>query len=121
MPGEVARASCQQIVATVAAHFHIEPGHLIGRGKRRNIAWPRHVAVWLCLLDGTRSSGMVGRYFNRDHSAMLHSRKFIEGRHGARRKAPCTKAEIVLRETACDLARALGIRRGVLRVVPVDN
>jgi chromosomal replication initiation ATPase DnaA len=105
------------IVAAVAERFNVTPDALRGPRRSRCIAWPRQVAMWLGVLDGTRSSVQVGIYFRRDHTTVLHARNCIEGQ--TKRCKVETRAHANLRRTAGELADALKIRRGFYTGAPV--
>lgn len=120
LPSERHRdVSMALIVAAVAKRFQVSPDALRGPRRTRGVVWPRHVAIWLCLLDGTRSSVQVGNYFLRDHTSILHAVKRIEGR--AKRSKSRPEGEARLRQTAAELADELKIRRGFRTVVAVDD
>lgn len=111
--------SMPAIIAAVAERFKVTPEAIMGSRRNRAVVWPRQVAIWLCLLDGTRSSVQVGIQFRRDHTTILHARDRIEGHIRDRRIKGAADAN--LRRTAAELADALKIRRGFHTVVPVEK
>ena len=58
----------------VARAFGIEPHVAIGRGRRREVVWPRHVAVWVVrTVFPQLSYPMIGKLFGgRDHSSIIY-------------------------------------------------
>jgi len=104
--------SMAEIVAAVAERFRLDPNDLADPSRRRKVAWPRHIAMWLCLLDGTRSSPQVGRQFNRDHTSALYARNTVDRWISDGRP---------MGGHASDLAGAMGIRRGIRVVLPVSG
>lgn len=66
------------IIQTTAAHFNISPEDLTGKKRDKNLAFPRHAAIYLCRellgLSLARTGALFG---NRDHSSVLYSIKKI--------------------------------------------
>ena len=58
----------------VARAFGIEPHVAIGRGRHREVVWPRHVAVWVVrTVFPQLSYPMIGTLFGgRDHSSIIY-------------------------------------------------
>jgi hypothetical protein len=72
---EASGPSMEQIAECVASRFDLTLAALKGRSRAREVAWPRHVAMWLATLDGSRSLPQIGRFFGgRDHTTALHAR-----------------------------------------------
>jgi hypothetical protein len=72
---EAPRPTMEQIAERAASHFGVTLADLKSRGRGRKVAWPRHVAMWLASLDGSRSLPQIGRFFGgRDHTTALHAR-----------------------------------------------
>ncbi len=76
--GRLVSVSLEQITAAVAARFHVTPEDIRGNSRRRRYAWPRHVAMWLGTLDGRRSTTVLGRFFDRDHTSIMYGRDHVE-------------------------------------------
>lgn len=73
------KLNIDSIVSIVAEHFNIQKADIIGKKKPREIAIPRHIAVYLCrdLTDSTLVE--IGTFLgNRDHSTILNSIKYVE-------------------------------------------
>ena len=68
----------EEIVSAVAATFKVEPKALLSRSRCRRFARPRHVAMWLCLRSGKRSTTQVGRMFGRDHTSVMYGRNQVD-------------------------------------------
>lgn len=72
---EASGPTLDEIAERVASHFGVTLADLKSRHRARNVAWPRHVAMWLATLDGSRSLPEIGRFFGgRDHTTALHAR-----------------------------------------------
>lgn len=56
-----------RIIRAVAAHFGLQPEHLIRRSNTREIVWPRQIAMWLCRELLGLSLPKIGRLFGRKH------------------------------------------------------
>lgn len=78
----VARATQQitsgDVIQAVCEHFGIEEKELLGRGRARNIAFPRQVSMYLMRKDADVSLEEIGQALNRDHTTVLHGYRKIE-------------------------------------------
>lgn len=92
--------SMDRIVEAVCVAFDVPRQPLLSDWRRRKFSRPRLVAYWLSLLDGTRSTPMVGRYFARDHTSIIYGRNRVE-------KAIADGSPLGLR--AQQIARELGL------------
>ena len=62
------------IVETVCAHYDILPEELSKKGRKKEIAKPRHVAMFLLRTELNTSFKGIGRCFGgRDHTTALHA------------------------------------------------
>lgn len=66
------------VIQTVCEHFGLEEKELLGRGRARNIAFPRQVGMYLMRKDADVSLEEIGRALNRDHTTVLHGCRKIE-------------------------------------------
>jgi len=70
--GETAAPSPDAVVAAVCRRTGAQPADLRGRSRSRDIAYARHLAMFVLKEDGRRTVAEIGRLFgNRDHSTVL--------------------------------------------------
>lgn len=63
------------IIKTTAKHFSLTPQELLSRSRRRTIARPRQIAMYVCTRMTTRSLPDIGRRFGGfDHTTVLYAR-----------------------------------------------
>lgn len=74
----VVSVSREVIVSAVAETFNVLPKDILSRSRRRRFTLPRHVAMWLCLRSGKRSTTQIGRLFGRDHTSVMHARRHVD-------------------------------------------
>lgn len=73
--------TAQDIKLAVAAHYGITVRDLVGHSRRRDMAHPRQLAMYLCRKLLGLSMPVIGRIFGgRDHTTVLHAVKCVEGR-----------------------------------------
>ena len=72
------RATMGTITLAVAEEWSLSVELLLSRRRTAAVAWPRQVAMYLCALDGSRSLPMVGRFFHRDHTTVMHAQSRVE-------------------------------------------
>jgi chromosomal replication initiator protein len=69
----------EQIVQAVSDYFRIHPEELRGKSRRKEIAYARHLAVFLSRKHTHHALKAIGdRFGGRDHSTILHSIECIE-------------------------------------------
>ncbi len=66
------------VIQAVSEHFGIEEKELLGRGRSRQIAFPRQISMYLMRKDADISLEEVGQALNRDHTTVLHGYRKIE-------------------------------------------
>ncbi len=66
------------VIQAVCEHFGIEEKELLGRGRSRQIAFPRQVSMYLMRKDADVSLEEIGQALNRDHTTVLHGYRKIE-------------------------------------------
>lgn len=65
-----------QILGCAAEAMGIALEHLIGPRRARVLAWPRQVAMLVCVEMAPHASlPQIGRAFNRDHTTIMHGVK----------------------------------------------
>jgi chromosomal replication initiator protein len=71
--------SVERIKRAVCAHFDLTLDDLISPTRRRSVARPRQIAMYLCRKHTERSLPDIGRRFgNRDHATVIHAVRTIE-------------------------------------------
>ncbi len=64
----------EQVVQTVANAFNIKTEQILGRNRSRDIALPRHVAMYLMREDANISLPQIGEKMGgRDHTTVMHA------------------------------------------------
>ena len=67
------------IQETVAQHFKVKINEIKGKKRTKEIAYPRHVAMYLCRSLTDNSLPKIGEGFGgRDHTTVLHAQEKIE-------------------------------------------
>ena len=72
--------SIESIQKTVAEHFDIRLGDLVGPKRPQNIAWPRQVAMYLARSMTNQSFPVIGDAFGRNHATIVHACQLVEQR-----------------------------------------
>jgi chromosomal replication initiator protein len=70
--------SVESIQKTVAEHFDLRVGDLLGRKRTQNIVWPRQVAMYLSRDMTSQSFTSIGNSFGRNHATVVHACKTVE-------------------------------------------
>ena len=70
----------ETIQQTVANHFGITLGDMIGKCRSRHVADPRMIAMYLCRKLTRLSSNEIGEIFGRTHANVLHAAKTVPER-----------------------------------------
>jgi len=70
--------SIDTIQKTVADHFDLRVGDLVGPKRPKNIAWPRQVAMYLSRTMTDNSFPVIGNAFSRNHATVVHACKTVE-------------------------------------------
>lgn len=70
--------SIESIQKTVAEHFDIRLGDLVGPKRPQNIAWPRQVAMYLARTMTNQSFPIIGDAFGRNHATIVHACQLVE-------------------------------------------
>ncbi len=72
------KITVEQILKSVAAVFQVRVSDLKGGGRTKEIALPRQVAMYLAKEMINESLMMLGTWFGKTHSTILHACKAIE-------------------------------------------
>lgn len=79
MSGRVTIAALKE----AAAAFHdIDPDELVSRKRERIFAWPRQEVMYLARDLTDRSTTVIGKCLNRDHSTVISGVRAVEYRLG---------------------------------------
>ena len=70
----------KEILTIVADEFQVEEIHLMSKRRTLEITLPRHVAMYLGKQCTHQSFPQIGRFFNRDHTTVLHGVGVVERR-----------------------------------------
>ena len=69
----------ENIQKMICEHFNVKLGELKSKRRTRNVALPRHLAMYLCRQYTSTSFPVIGSKFGgRDHSTVIHASKSIE-------------------------------------------
>ncbi len=68
----------EKVIETVAEHFSMPVGDLIGKSQSREIVMPRKIAMHLCRTRLSMPFKKIGKLFSRDHSTVMSSVGFID-------------------------------------------
>jgi chromosomal replication initiator protein len=94
------KISVDQILKSVATVFQVRMTDLKGSARTKEIALPRQVAMYLSCKLINESLQVMGAYFGRTHSTLLHASKAIEKR---------LSSDEILRRQINMVERSLGI------------
>jgi chromosomal replication initiator protein len=91
--------SIEIIQKTVAEHFDLRVGDLVGPKRPQNIAWPRQVAMFLSRDMTNLSFPVIGDAFSRNHATIVHACQLVERRQ---------TEDLKLRQTLALLRQRIG-------------
>ncbi len=77
--GEPKLLSSEMISEFVGSQFKVSIQAMQSRSRKKNLTFPRQVAMYLCRKHTRESLVEIGKIFNRDHSTVLHSIKVVTG------------------------------------------
>jgi chromosomal replication initiator protein len=64
----------QDVVKTVADHYHLKQAALKGKSRKKEMAHARHIAMYICKEDLKEPYAEIGRWFSdRDHTTVMHA------------------------------------------------
>jgi chromosomal replication initiator protein len=70
----------EQVVQAVSSFYHVPAGKITGRGRRKEIVRPRHVAMYLARHETEASLPEIGAALGgRDHTTVMYGTQKIEG------------------------------------------
>ena len=65
------------ITRLICRHFKVTQEELRSKSRKKTIAWPRQIAMYLARHYTEASLEAIGKEFNRDHATVIHSVKRI--------------------------------------------
>lgn len=74
------KLAAREVIEVVAAFFSVRPDALAARTRRRDVLWPRQLAMALCLRHTDASAAEIGRLFGREHTAVRNAARSVERR-----------------------------------------
>ena len=79
-PAAPRRLAARDVIEVVAAFFGVRADALAARTRRRDVLWPRQLAMSLCLRHTDSSAAEIGRLFGREHTAVRNAARSVERR-----------------------------------------
>lgn len=67
----------QAVSELVCAQFKVSIDELRSRSRKRSIAFPRQIAMYLCRKHTEETLSEIGKNFRRDHSTVMHAVKVV--------------------------------------------
>jgi len=68
----------RDIAFEVCEYFKLSKADLFGKSRTKQHAHPRQVAFYLAYRLTKRSTTQIGKYFNRDHTTVMHGERKID-------------------------------------------
>jgi hypothetical protein len=73
------RIPIETLLSLVSEQTGISEEHIKGKTRPLDISTARHVFCWLAVNYSTESTvSGIGRFLNRDHTTIIHSRRMVE-------------------------------------------
>ncbi len=76
--GALKKITVEAVQKEVERYYQVSHADLVGKKRSRNIAYARHVAIYLCRQMIDIPYNDIGKRFNRDHSTIMTSVEKIE-------------------------------------------
>lgn len=74
---EKTKLTMEQVTDIVCRELEVDYHKVFEKTRVRHIAEARQIAMYLCYVNCNKSLKQVGRFFNRDHSTVMHSREVV--------------------------------------------
>jgi chromosomal replication initiator protein len=66
--------TANQIIETVSCFYNLKPADLVAKSRRKEVAWPRQIAMYLMRNEGKTSYPTIGSELGgRDHTTAIHA------------------------------------------------
>ncbi len=70
----------EEIQKTICRYYKLDLLSLKSRSRRKEICYPRSLAIYLCREFTRHSLKVIGKAFNRKHPVILHNYEKVKGR-----------------------------------------
>lgn len=77
LTGSTPEVTSRAVSELVSAQYKLSLDDLRSRSRKRAIAFPRQVAMFLCRKHTEETLADIGKLFNRDHSTVMHAVKVV--------------------------------------------
>lgn len=81
--GEPVGVTIDRILEKVAKKYGVSTEDIRGSKRTKEIAWARHISIYLIRKLTDMSLPQIGKIFNRDHTTVINSLKTIEKELGS--------------------------------------
>jgi chromosomal replication initiator protein len=105
-PAPPPRLGARDVVEVVAGFFGLRADALAARTRRRDVLWPRQLAMSLCLRHTDEGTAEIGRLFGREHTAVRNAVRSVERRILERARERYQVEELTARLDALRAERA---------------
>lgn len=107
------------IIFIVARNFKVNVAEIMTKTRQADIVKARHISQYIIEKQNAISLKVIGYYFNRDHSSVIHGRDTVEDLMFRNR---LYKREVVGLETVCHNAvRCLESFLSINRVIKIEE
>ena len=98
-PTKIALTS-DKIISTITAFYNIKKGELLAKSRKKEVAWPRQIAMYLMRNEGKISYPTIGSELGgRDHTTAIHAcdkvSREIEGDDSIRQEIEAIKQQLL--------------------------
>jgi chromosomal replication initiator protein len=69
------------IKEVVSKNFGVDKGALVSPSRKKDIAYPRQIAIYLCRQYTRDSLQMIGEAFGRKHSSVIHTLEVMDAQY----------------------------------------
>jgi chromosomal replication initiator protein len=72
------RINIPMLIAFTAKHFGITPEAIVSASRKKELSYPRQIAMYLCRRFTKETLESIGKAFGRKHTSVLHSLEMME-------------------------------------------
>lgn len=87
-----------QIIQAVCKHYRFSIEELVSPSRAQPLTTARHWAMYLLCKDGRYTSTFIAKYFERDHTTVIHARDRMDeliGRYESYQEVHCTLKSLI--------------------------